>query len=213
MGIRNKNIKNGNGISYSKEVDSSADWSGVTNSTYFKDLSDSLIYYKSSGGTVISIFEEGGVDAMPAYSFKANITSGVAAPTDVAYGDLTNTLPDSADGIIGFDTATNAIVRFPASKLLNVQFAGTTTSGSAGISVDSMQLWYASTLSQNITFGVPLGTPTESQQLRIRLKDNGTARGITWNSIFEPTANIPLPTTTVVGETLFLTFVFTILSK
>lgn len=60
MGIRNKNIKNGNGISYSKEVDSSADWSGVTNSTYFKDLSDSLIYYKSSGGTVISIFEEGG---------------------------------------------------------------------------------------------------------------------------------------------------------
>tara|TARA_Y100000589_G_scaffold315150_1_gene338332 strand:+ start:186 stop:782 length:597 start_codon:yes stop_codon:yes gene_type:complete len=60
MGIRNKNIKNGNGISYSKEVDSSADWSGVTNSTYFKDLSDSLIYYKNSGGTVVSLFEEGG---------------------------------------------------------------------------------------------------------------------------------------------------------
>jgi len=165
----------------------------------------------STGWTANSLVTKGYVDSgstMPAYSFKANITSGVAAPTDVAYGDLTNTLPDSADGIIGFDTATNAIVRFPASKLLNVQFAGTTTSGSAGISVDSMQLWYASALSQNIIFGVPGGTPTESQQLRIRLKDNGTARTITWNAIFTANANIPLPTTTVVGETLFLTFVF-----
>ena len=206
MGIYDKNIKNGNGISYSKEVDSSADWSGVTNSTYFKDLSDSLIYYKSSGGTIISIFEE--VSTMSPYSFKANITSGVATPTDATEGDLTSALPDSLDGIVGFNTATGQIVRFPASKLLNVQFSGVITAGAAGISVDSMQLWYASALAQSIIFGVPLGTPTESQQLRIRLKDNGTARGITWNSIFEPTANIPLPTTTVVGETLFLTFVF-----
>ena len=165
----------------------------------------------STGWTANSLVTKGYVDSgstMPAYSFKANITSGVAAPTDVTYGDLTNTLPDSADGIIGFDTATNAIVRFPASKLLNVQFSGVITSGLAGISVDSMQLWYASALSQNIIFGVPGGTPTESQQLRIRLKDNGTSRTITWNAIFEPTANIPLPTTTIVGETLFLTFVF-----
>ena len=79
MAIYDKNIKNGNGISYSKEVDSSADWSGVTNSTYFKDLSDSLIYYKSSGGTVISIFEE---------SISANIANADLTFDTNHYADL-----------------------------------------------------------------------------------------------------------------------------
>ena len=79
MGIYDKNIKNGNGINYTKEVDSSADWSGVTNSTYFKDLSDSLIYYKSSGGTVISIFEE---------SISANIANADLTFDTNHYADL-----------------------------------------------------------------------------------------------------------------------------
>ena len=61
MGIYNKNIRNNNGISYSKEVDGPSDWINIESETYFKDLSDSLIYYKNSNDVVISIFEEGGV--------------------------------------------------------------------------------------------------------------------------------------------------------
>ena len=144
----------------------------------------------------------------PAKSFKANITNGTAVPTDVTESDLTSALPDSADGIIGFDTATNSIVRFPASKLLNVMFSGLTTASSLTIPADSVQLFFITTLSQNLTINVPSGTPTESQQLIIRLKDNGTARTITWNAIFTGSANIPLPTTTIVGQTDYFTFIF-----
>ena len=61
MGIYNKNIRNNNGISYSKEVDGPSDWINIESETYFKDLSDSLIYYKNSNDIVISIFEEAGI--------------------------------------------------------------------------------------------------------------------------------------------------------
>ena len=44
MAIYNKTIKNSNGITYTKEVDGPSDWYGIQNNTYFKDLSDDLIY-------------------------------------------------------------------------------------------------------------------------------------------------------------------------
>lgn len=60
MAIYDKIVTGGIGINYTKEVDSSLDYSGITNDTYFKNLDDGLIYWKNSGGTVVSIFEEGG---------------------------------------------------------------------------------------------------------------------------------------------------------
>jgi len=112
MGIRNKNIKNGNGISYSKEVDSSADWSGVTNSTYFKDLSDSLIYYKNSGGTVVSLFEEGGGG-----SSTPALNSG-----QIYVGDSSNTAASVS-----------------MSGDVNINISGVTTIQSDAVTYDKMQ--------------------------------------------------------------------------
>ena len=62
MAINNvtTNTKPEKGITYSAITDSSVDWTGITNSTYFYDKATDLPYYKNSGGTVVSIFEEGG---------------------------------------------------------------------------------------------------------------------------------------------------------
>ena len=60
MAIRTKQIKGGNGINYTKEVDGPSDWIGITYNTYFKDLSDGLIYFKNSIGNVIAIYETAG---------------------------------------------------------------------------------------------------------------------------------------------------------
>jgi hypothetical protein len=57
MAIYNKTIKNSNGITYTKEVDGPSDWYGIQNNTYFKDLSDDLIYWKDNAGIVIAIYE------------------------------------------------------------------------------------------------------------------------------------------------------------
>lgn len=57
MAIVESKIRNGNGITFTYVVDSPLDWSGITNSTYFKDLSDGLIYYKNNNGLIIGIYD------------------------------------------------------------------------------------------------------------------------------------------------------------
>lgn len=56
-------------------------------------------------------------------------------------------------------------------------------------------------------FAAPTGTPTVPQRLIIRIKDNGTARALSWNAIYRAMGNA-LPTTTVLGKTLYLGFMY-----
>jgi hypothetical protein len=44
------------GVVYTYTTDSNIDWSGVTNDTYFYDLTDKLVYYKDSTGTILSLY-------------------------------------------------------------------------------------------------------------------------------------------------------------
>jgi hypothetical protein len=53
----------------------------------------------------------------------------------------------------------------------------------------------------------PTGTSTDMQSLIIRIKDNGTARAITWSGTeYRASSDLPLPTTTIVGKTMYLGF-------
>ena len=57
------------------------------------------------------------------------------------------------------------------------------------------------------------GTPTNFQRLIFRIKDNATARAITWGDDFED-AGVALPTTTVVSKLLTVGFIYnTVTSK
>lgn len=57
-----------------------------------------------------------------------------------------------------------------------------------------------------ITMLAPSGTPTNGQKLTIRIKDNGTARGITWTTTSGAYRVIgtTLPTTTVLSKILYI---------
>jgi len=57
-----------------------------------------------------------------------------------------------------------------------------------------------------VTFSAPTGTLTQKQPLVIRIKDNGTARAITWNGVFRASTDLALPSTTVLGKTLYMGF-------
>jgi hypothetical protein len=57
------------------------------------------------------------------------------------------------------------------------------------------------------------GTPTNFQTLVFRIKDNGTARAITWGDSFEA-KGVALPTTTVISKVLTVGFMYdTVTSK
>lgn len=49
----------------------------------------------------------------------------------------------------------------------------------------------------------PTGTPIDGQALMLRVKDDGTARAITWDAIFRP-IGVALPDTTVIGKTIYV---------
>lgn len=51
--------------------------------------------------------------------------------------------------------------------------------------------------------GIPSGTVVNGNTLLIRIKDNGTARGLTYNAIYRA-VGVTLPTTTVVNKTLYI---------
>lgn len=58
-------------------------------------------------------------------------------------------------------------------------------------------------LAANATIAAPTGTPVNGNKLFIRIKDNGTARTLAYNSIFRA-IGVTLPTTTVISKTIYL---------
>lgn len=75
---------------------------------------------------------------------------------------------------------------------------------------DARENWYQLTAASDatITFGVPTGTPSNHNALYIRVKDNGTARTLAWNGIYRAGADLVLPTTTVLGKTMYMKFIY-----
>lgn len=59
------------------------------------------------------------------------------------------------------------------------------------------------------TISNPSGTPKHGQRLTIRVKDNGTARALTWSGTqWRASSDLPLPTTTTAGKTMYLGFAY-----
>ena len=63
-------------------------------------------------------------------------------------------------------------------------------------------------LAQAATFAAPSGTPANGNKLTIRIKDNATARALSWNAIYRAGTDVALPTTTVLSKTLYLGFIY-----
>lgn len=49
----------------------------------------------------------------------------------------------------------------------------------------------------------PSGSPLDGQSFLFRIKDNGTARGISWGANYRG-VGVTLPNTTVIGKTLYI---------
>lgn len=56
-------------------------------------------------------------------------------------------------------------------------------------------------------FQAPSGTPTEGQPMIIRIKDNGTARALSFDAIYRA-IGVTLPTTTVLSKTMYIGMIY-----
>ena len=96
----------------------------------------------------------------------------------------------------------------------NLSLTGTTLNASGGggvvstastatltVASDDYDAAEVTAQAAGLTIAAPTGTPTEQQSLIIRIKDNGTARALTWNAAFRA-IGVTLPTTTVISKTV-----------
>ncbi len=110
---------------------------------------------------------------------------------------------------------TGAIVGTSDTQILtNKRFTariGTETSSATSTpTADTVDQWNVTALAAADTVAAPSGTPTDGQMLILRIKDNGTARTLTWNAIYRASSDLALPTTTVISKTMYLGFVYNV---
>ena len=128
---------------------------------------------------------------------STNITISGTAPN---YTISTPTQTTGLASLTGTETLTN--------KRITVRTSTTTTTATITVNSDSYDLVAVTTLSTATTFTAPTGTPTEGQGLIYRIKDNGTARALTFNSVFRFSSDVPAPTTTIVSKWMYIYFVY-----
>jgi len=105
----------------------------------------------------------------------------------------TITLPTSTDTLVGratTDTLTN--------KRITARVQSTTSTATFTFNFDTDDIGVITAQAAGLTVTTS-GTPTSMQPFVICIKDNGTARAITWNAIFVA-IGVTLPTTTVVNK-------------
>lgn len=139
--------------------------------------------------------------------------AGLVASTSTAIGvgsielghASDTTITRSAAGVLAVEgvvipsiSSTNTFTN----KRITQRVVTTTDDSTAVIDVDATDQ-YQLTAMANATTISTTGTPTAGQKLIIRLKDNGTARALTWDSVFRA-VGVTLPTTTVLSKTVYI---------
>ena len=81
-----------------------------------------------------------------------------------------------------------------------------TTSATPTPDSETMDMFLITALGSAATISAPRGNSSEGQFLEIRIKDNGTARALTWNAVYRASSDLALPTTTVLSKTMYLLF-------
>src|SRR4030042_816058 len=136
--------------------------------------------------------------------------SGKIVVTNLTVGGQTVTPPSATDTLVGkatTDTLTN--------KRITRRVTTITSHATPTVNSDNCDCVTITALAEAITSMTTnlSGTPTNFQTLIYRIKDDGTARAITWGASFEA-KGVTLPTTTTLSKVLTVGFIYdTVTSK
>ena len=118
-----------------------------------------------------------------------------------------NAISSPITNLIVYNTDLGRLYRYNGSGWvpLIAGLGNQTTTSTATLTINSNleDLGIITAQAAALTIAAPTGTPAQGQKLIFRIKDNGTARGITWNAIFRALGTT-LPTTTVINKTTYV---------
>lgn len=144
----------------------------------------------------------------------SNRATGVA-PSLHAVGSDTNinlNLISKGSGVVtanSVEIATISGTQTLTNKRITPRVGTTTSSATPAINTDTTDQYTITAQAADITSmsSSLTGTPTDGQKLIIRIKDNGTARAITWGTSWRA-IGVTLPTTTTVSKTMYVGAVY-----
>mgnify|MGYP000620867988 CR=1 FL=1 len=127
--------------------------------------------------------------------------SGTVTSIQVVGGTGATVTPTTAVTTSGVYTVTPEVSSATYNTLTNKRITYRTGGAasyttSVTIPADSVNIFIITAQAGALLFNAPSGTPTEGQVLEIVIKDNNTARALTWNAIFDWSP----PSTTILGK-------------
>jgi hypothetical protein len=146
--------------------------------------------YHVNGGTSVFVVDSTG---------RVTAAGGLVTGTIINTGTLT--LPTSTDTLVGratTDTLTN--------KNITARVDSQTSSATPSPNFATHDQYNLTALAVDATFAAPAGTLTDGMRRIIRIKDNGTARTLSWNAAYR--AIETLPTTTTINKTLYVGMIY-----
>jgi len=155
----------------------------------------------------VQIWLKDGISGFLSGDGRPIVVPSSATPAQTAAGslvwDTTSQVLTSGNGsgrVTFVDTAT-------AQTLTNKRITprvGTVASGATITpTADLSDVYTVTALAVPATIAAPSGTPTNGQRLLLRIKDNGTARALTWNATYR-VIGVTLPTTTTASKTIYV---------
>ena len=137
-----------------------------------------------------------------------------AAPIIQALGTLTNidlNIKSKGTGAVqanGVPVATTTDTQTLTNKRITPRVATTTSTATLTIASDTTDHQTITAQAAALSIANPTGTPTDGQKITLRIKDNGTARAITWSGTQFRGVGVTLPTTTVVSKIMYLGMIY-----
>lgn len=159
----------------------------------------------ASGQVLVSA----GTGTAPAYSANPSITtlelgSGGATDTTLsraAAGDL------AVEGVSVLTTSNTKTVTNKRNQPRIVSAASYTTDTGTSLDVSTCDIFIVTAQAGALKLNNPSGTPQHGEKLIVRIKDNGTARALTYDTQFRGISTT-LPSTTVISKTLYMGFIY-----
>lgn len=189
---------------------------GASASTFMPSTLD------ASSSTTGAIRTSGGISAAKSLNIGTTITGGgnltigtsnSATVGTIELGAATDTtLSRSGAGVLAVEgvvipsiSSTNTFTnKFNTPQVQSVADAGGTFTP---VSITN-DMGVMTALSQATTIAAPTGSPVQGEKLLFRIKDNATARALTWNAIYRASSDLALPSTTIISKTLYVLFVY-----
>jgi len=119
-------------------------------------------------------------------------------------GITEKTTVDNQDEFIIEDSGASFVKKSIKRKTIVSPIDNTVASSATLIpNVDEYEQETITALSTALAINAPTGTPSNGMKLVLRITDDGTGRGLTWDAIFQE-IGVTLPTTTTANKTIYI---------